>query len=196
MNKKTVSLFALALYLNFLVDCSLVKNKGPEKIQTAPPTTVAATKFPEITMTFLQQTVMERKGKILGLNGTRVKFLPAPYWSESPLEVEIDNIYSLRRTEHSYLVSTLPLFSFFWGYAGGHAAAINVTRSLYTYKEDLEQVRPSLNDTIPISLVSGLILAAITAVIPGVLKPRTLDIFSLSRYEKILTIKKLMGIGD
>jgi hypothetical protein len=189
MNKRAVFLFVLASCLNFLAACSLFKTRPPLKTPTSAPSSRSAIKFPEIDIKYLQNGVSEKTGKILELNETKITFLPAPYWSESLLEIDIDKIYSIKRLDHSPFLSALPVIAGLWGFAGYYAG----TGLSGRYKEDLEPARDS---KYLMGGCCGMGSVVVVALIPGVLKSPTHDIFKLRQGEKIAFIKRLMGIQE
>jgi hypothetical protein len=94
MSRKTTAWLALLLCLHFVMACATsgVRDAG-KGIELSPTASVEARVFPEVRLVTTGGEI--HQGKITGLEGGRVRFLPSPYWSVEYEWLDIDTLASI-----------------------------------------------------------------------------------------------------
>lgn len=94
MPRKTTAWLALFLCFQFITACatSPIRNPGAG-IDLRPTKSIKASVFPEVRIATLTGAIHE--GKILGITGGRVRFLPSPYWGAENEWLDIDALASI-----------------------------------------------------------------------------------------------------
>jgi hypothetical protein len=114
MSRKVPTVIILIVFLNFLITCTSIKTAGPnERVETYPFNKIRATKFQEVQLTTVDNTVS--RGLILSLEGENLLFSPVPYWNVDPVEINVAEIQSIKLMKKGGQLAK----GFTWGFSLG-----------------------------------------------------------------------------
>jgi hypothetical protein len=114
MSGKAPTVITLIVFLNFLMTCTSMKTPGPnEPVETYPSTKIWAAKFQEVQLTTVDNRVS--RGMILRLEGENLFLSPVPYWNVDPVEINIDEIRSIKLMKKGPNMAK----GFTWGFSLG-----------------------------------------------------------------------------
>ena len=125
-------------------------------------------------------------GKILSLEGEKVKILAFPYWNVIPVEIDLNEIHKIKVKKKDSKVGK--------GTATGFATVfsifglIGLTNS--KYDEDYEN---ALTGSLILGGMGGLLGLVIGGISSAATKT-TYDFYNMSKEKKINAIKKIMGV--
>lgn len=185
MSKKTLTFIILLIFLNFLITCTTIRTAGPnEAIETYPSIKIKATKFQEILLTTVDTRVS--RGMILSLEEENLFLSPVPYWNVDPIEIDLDEIRSIKLMKNGSNV----MKGFTWGFTLGFIAigGIALTSCNLKYDEDY-------SDALTYSVIGGGGAGLLGLIIGGLIslgKKSSYDFFKMSKKEKIIALQEIM----
>jgi hypothetical protein len=185
MLKKTLTFIILIIFLNFLITCTTIRTTGPnEKIETYPSIKIKATKFQEVKLTTADHKV--RTGMILSLEEDNVHLSPVPYWNVDPIEIDLDEIRTIKLIEKMGAWGK----GFVWGSTLGFIAAggLALTGGNLKYDEDYEEALTLGAAGAGAGGLLGLIIGGVVSLA----KKSSYDFYKMSKEEKILALQKIM----
>jgi len=163
------------------------------KIGDISETMVKAKRFDELTLkTKLDITY---KGKIIGLDGDSLFFLPHPYWGVNLLAIQLDDIRSIKLPDSKeYIVPLVMLSGPILGYACGYL--MSTTGSL-RYREDYASAIAQANQDAESGLCLGACISTSCGLLVVVTGPRKFfRLYNAPKEKKTTRILKIMGIYD
>ncbi len=185
MSKKTLTFIILLIFLNFLITCTTIRTAGPnEAIETYPSIKVKATKFQEVQLTTVDNKVST--GMMLSLEGENLLLSPVPYWNVDPIEIDLDEIRSIKLMKKGSKWGK----GFIWGFTLGFIAigGIALTSPDLKYDEDY-------SDALTCSALGGGGGGLLGLIIGGLIslgKKSSYDFFKMSKKEKIFALQEIM----
>lgn len=187
MSKKILAFITLALFINFLISCSTTRTFSRNKvIETAPSIKIKAEKLPEILLITINKKV--HKGKILSLEGENLLLSPFPYWNVKPIEIGLNEIYSIKVMKKGSKSGK----GFLWGLSLGFIleGGVSLTGGELKYDRDYKN---ALSASVARGLFGGLLGLAIGG-ISSIGKKSKYNFSKMSKIDKIIAIKEIMGV--
>ena len=185
MTRINITFITIALFINFIVSCSTVGTFNRNEIIN--PTlniklTATKTQELEIITTIGDSHV----GKILSLEGERVKLLAFPYWNVTPIEIDMAEIYKIKVMKKDHKAGK--------GAATGFAAVFSLFGliGLGNSKYDVDY-EDALKGSLVLGGLGGL-LGLIIGGISSISVRSQYNFYDMSKEEKIKAIKKIMGV--
>jgi len=185
MSKKISTIITLAIFINFIISCSTIRTVNRnEVVEIAPSVKIKAVKLQEVQLT---TTRGELTGKLLSLEGEILQMLLFPYWDVEPINIDLNEIYSIKlMKKNSRAGKNAAASGFAWGFLiTGIATGLDSE-----YDEDFE-------DALLGSAIIGGFIGLLGFVIGGLSDIATKSkyyFFQMSNSEKIRVIKKIMGL--
>jgi len=185
MSKKFLTFLTLVLFMNFLISCTIIGNHSNDKIRgTYSFSKITANKFPEIQL--ITTSGDPYKGKLLSLEGEKLKLLPFPYWNVESVEIDIDEIHSIELMKKDSKAGK--------GAAQGFAYTfliVGIIAGLDSeYDEDYEDALVGATILGAFGGLLGLIIGGASS-----LASKTkYEFYKMSLGEKIRAIRKIMGL--
>ncbi len=185
MSKKALTYIILLSFFNFHITCTTIKTAGPdEAVETYPSVNIKATKFQEVRLTTVDNEV--QTGMMLSLEGDNLLLSPVPYWNVDPIEIDLDEIRSIKLMGKKGAWGK----GFVWGSTLGFIAAggIALADGNLQYDEDY-------SDALTYSLLAGVGVGLLGLIVGGLAssgKKSSYDFFKMSKKEKILALQEIM----
>lgn len=185
MSGKAPTIITLLIFLNFLITCTSMETAGPnEAVETYPSIKIRATKFQEVQLTTVDNRVS--RGMMLSLEGENLLLSPFPYWNVDPIEIDLDEIRSIKLMKKGSNGGK----GFIWGFTLGFTVIGVSALTMGDLKYDKDY-----GDALTFSLVGGGGAGLLGLVIGGLIslgEKSSYNFFKMSRKEKIETLQKIM----
>jgi hypothetical protein len=201
MSKRVLALVTLVFFLNLLIACTSTESLSGARIAKSPLNTavkksqlegdqtksegrIDSKKFEEILLITNKPELL--KGKIIGLEGDALRFLPFPYWNVEPFKIALDEIISieiLKKGESRALKGVANGFGFGFLITGILAGASS------KYNEDYQS---ALLGSVLVGGLFGLVGLVIGGASSLASKSKY-DFSKMSGLEKQKTIQKIIG---
>lgn len=187
MLKKIISLVILFSFVNLISSCSTTGYHTHSTIGESSSTSrIIAHKFPQVIVT--TKTQMQYDGKLFSLESANLTMLPFPYWNEEPVDIQLDEIHSIKVMKKEINVGK----QIGWGFAIGFLIPGTIGGLTSTYDEDYA-------GALTASIYTGGFLGFIMGLLAGAASLTEKSHYNfynfsiMSRLEKISSLKEIMG---
>lgn len=185
MSGKVPTFITLLILLNFLMACTSTKTASPyETIETYPSAKIWAAKVQEVQLTTVDNRVS--RGMILRLEGENLFLSPVPYWNVDPIEIDLDEIRSIKLVKNGPNMGK----GFIWGLSLGFITTGGLALALGDLKYD-EDYEEALGYSLAGAGGAGLLGATIGGILSLGKKSRY-NLEKMSKKEKIEALRKIM----
>lgn len=183
--KAKVCLVLFLVFLHFTVGCAAKRVYGPGGGTAQLPTVFSEAKtLPEVQLR-TQDGAGIGAGKIIGMEGRTVRFLPAPYWNVEAMSLDLSDIASIIVPKTGGGVGRAAAYGFGWGTLISGA----LCGLLSKYDEDYQM-------SLALAPIGGATLGLAALAVSALNRKGAdvrYDLASMSDEEKTFVILKLMG---